>query len=276
MFGSLFGKETCAICGAEVGAPKKRKLADGTMCADCAANLSPFFEDRKGSTVQDIKDQLTDREANKARLATFSASKIFGDNGVVLIDEEAGTFVAVADTSDGFFGSAKKVTSIKDVAGKNPDVIKISQVVDVDMDIIQTDHEEKQTVDGQQKSYSPRHMTYMCKFVLVVKVDHPYIETIRVPLESEAVKIRNEGERLRNSLGQQFKQWLFDSDAYDLQGASVYDSDSLLSAIMNSPYEMPDYSYGFKCSPLNRDDIRRYEYYLQMGAALRQALMPEA
>ena len=43
----------------------------------------------------------------------------------------------------------------------------------------------------------------------------------------------------------------------------------LLHAFMRSDYEMPDYSYGFKCSPFNWEEIRRYQYYLAMAREIQ-------
>ena len=54
----LFGKKYCDICGAEIGLLGNRKLEDGNMCKSCAAKLSPFFSDRRSSTVAEIKENL--------------------------------------------------------------------------------------------------------------------------------------------------------------------------------------------------------------------------
>ena len=65
LFGKLFDKKECAICGGEIGLLGNRKLEDGNMCKDCAAKLSPWFDDRRNSTVEQIQAQLDYREANK-------------------------------------------------------------------------------------------------------------------------------------------------------------------------------------------------------------------
>ena len=54
----LFEKKDCEICGGEIGLLGNRKLVDGDMCKACAAKLSPWFEDRRESTVAQIKEQL--------------------------------------------------------------------------------------------------------------------------------------------------------------------------------------------------------------------------
>jgi hypothetical protein len=49
--GKLFEKKECSICGGPIGLMGNKKLEDGNMCKDCAAKLSPFFSERKNSTV---------------------------------------------------------------------------------------------------------------------------------------------------------------------------------------------------------------------------------
>ena len=52
----LFDKKYCDICGEKIGLLGNRKLEDGNMCKDCASLLSPWFSDRKQSTVEEIKE----------------------------------------------------------------------------------------------------------------------------------------------------------------------------------------------------------------------------
>ena len=64
-FSKLFEKKECAFCGGEIGMLGNRKLEDGNMCKTCASKLSPWFSDRRNSTVEEINQQLAYREANK-------------------------------------------------------------------------------------------------------------------------------------------------------------------------------------------------------------------
>ena len=64
----LFDKKYCDVCGAKIGFLGNRKLEDGNLCKDCAGKLSPFFSDRRNSTVAEIKEQLAYREKNKQQL----------------------------------------------------------------------------------------------------------------------------------------------------------------------------------------------------------------
>ena len=54
LFGKLFEKKECAICGGEIGLLGNRKLEDGNMCKACAAKLSPWFDERRHSTGAQI------------------------------------------------------------------------------------------------------------------------------------------------------------------------------------------------------------------------------
>ena len=57
LFDKLFEKKICDICGGEIGLLGNRKLEDGNCCKTCAGKLSPFFSDRRSSTVEEIKQQ---------------------------------------------------------------------------------------------------------------------------------------------------------------------------------------------------------------------------
>ena len=74
LFGKLFEKKECAICGGEIGLLGNRKLEDGNMCKACASKLSPWFDERRHSTVEQIESQLAYREANKADVGAFCAT----------------------------------------------------------------------------------------------------------------------------------------------------------------------------------------------------------
>ena len=63
----LFDKKYCDICGEKIGLLGNRKLEDGNLCKDCAKKLSPWFSDRRSSTVSEIKEQLAYREKNGRR-----------------------------------------------------------------------------------------------------------------------------------------------------------------------------------------------------------------
>lgn len=47
----LFDKKNCDICGEKIGILGNRKLDNGNLCKKCAGKLSPWFEERRHSTV---------------------------------------------------------------------------------------------------------------------------------------------------------------------------------------------------------------------------------
>ena len=119
-FGGLFEKKECAICGGEIGLLGNRKLEDGNMCKSCAAKLSPWFSDRRNSTVAEINEQLAYREANKEKVAAFRTTRSLGEGTKVLLDEDNGVFM---------------VTSARNLEEANPDVMAFSDVTGCDWDV---------------------------------------------------------------------------------------------------------------------------------------------
>ena len=65
----LFDKKYCDICGEKIGLLGNRKLENGNLCKNCARKLSPWFSDRRGSTVEEIRAQLAYRAENQEKVA---------------------------------------------------------------------------------------------------------------------------------------------------------------------------------------------------------------
>ena len=53
--GGLFEKKNCDVCGNKIGLLGNRKLEDGNLCKDCAAKLSPWFSERRHSTLDAVQ-----------------------------------------------------------------------------------------------------------------------------------------------------------------------------------------------------------------------------
>lgn len=265
----LFKKENCCICGGKTGLFDK-KCMDGKVCKDCAKKLSVWFDDWKNTDKTQLENQIKIRHdyVNIAKMHDYS--KVFGEFGVILIDEDARQFIAFPDTSSGLFGNQRKVRSLDDVIDLGPDIINFDQVEDFEIDVTETSREEKRTVDGQQVSYNPPHILYMETFTLRLKLKHPYIKSIYIQLNDGALQIHNVGRRLWTDPGRKLAAHLLGLPGLVKEKqAAVYDNESLLHAFMRSDYEMPDYSYGFKCSPFNWEEIRRYQYYLAMAREIQ-------
>lgn len=174
-FFDAFKKKNCSICGGEIGLLGNRKLEDGNMCKNCAAKLSPWFSDRRSSTVEEIKEQLSYREANKAEVAAFNTTRTFGTGTKVLLDEDAQKFM---------------VTSARNLADANPDVLKYSQVTGCDLDIKETRREEtREDKDGKRVSYNPPRYFYSYDFYMIIRVNHPYFDTISFKLNGTDIEV---------------------------------------------------------------------------------------
>lgn len=181
LFGKIFEKKTCAICGGEIGMLGNRKLEDGNMCKNCAKKLSPWFSDRRRSTVESIKQQLDYREANKAEVAKFNPTLTYGTSTKVYLDEDNRKFIVSR------FGPNK-------FAEENPDVIDFSQVTGVDIDIEENMSEDKrEDSDGNSVSYNPPRYFYGYDFNVIIRINSPYFDQIKFQLNSSEVEINPHG-----------------------------------------------------------------------------------
>ena len=178
-FGKLFDKKVCDLCGEEIGLLGNRKLEDGNCCKECAKKLSPWFDERRHSTVEEIRQQLDYREENKKAVADFKVTRSLGGNTRVLVDENTGKFM---------------VTAAKDYREVNPDVVDCSQVTAVDVDVDE-DRDEvfRQVRDAEGKltreSYSPRRYRYKYSFRLTIRVNHPYFDDMHFSLSDGSFEV---------------------------------------------------------------------------------------
>jgi len=268
----LFKKDNCCLCGEKAGLLDK-KCIDGKVCKDCRDKLSVWFDDYKNSTALDLRTQTERKKEDDARAKTLDFSRIFGEFGVILIDERAKVFTAFADTSSSLFGERKAVSSIDDVIKLHPDLISFDQVKDIEIDITETSREEKRTVDGQQVSYEPQRWLYMYSFTLRLTVDHPYIKSVYIPLNKGTVQIKNVGRRLWTDPGRKLAAHVLGlPELVKEDCAVIFDNETLMHRLFRSDYEMPDYSYGFKCTHENWSSIMEYQYYLAMAREIERII----
>lgn len=172
----LFDKKFCDICGEKIGFLGNRKLEDGNLCKDCAKKLSPWFSDRRRSTVNEIKEQLDYREENKAAVSAFNTTKALGISTKVLLDEDAGKFM---------------VTSARNTADANPDVISFSQVTGCRIDVDESKSElTHSNSEGKEVSYFPPRYTYDYDFYVVININSPYFDEIRFQLNNNAIEAK--------------------------------------------------------------------------------------
>jgi len=181
-----FKKKQCDICGGDIGLLGNKKLEDGNMCKDCAKKLSPFFSDRRESTVEQIKEQLAYREENKAALPDFHCTRVMGSGySKIYIDEDAGKFLIASDAS---------MASWEKEQEANPDIIRFDQVTGVEVDIDEHYNEEKREVvdkEGNKKqvSYTPPRYIWEYDFQVIIRVNTPYFNEIKLRLNKSNVEL---------------------------------------------------------------------------------------
>ncbi len=172
----LFDKKYCDVCGEKIGFLGNRKLEDGNLCKECARKLSPFFTERRSSTVEEIRAQLAYREDNAKKLADFHPDLVFGTDEKIYLDLTAKQLI---------------VTGAEDFREDNPDIIDASHIMSYEKNI--EDNEEEiffTDKEGNEKSYNPPRYQYAYEFHITLKIDSPWFDEISVDL--------NNGERPGN------------------------------------------------------------------------------
>ncbi len=191
----LFDKKYCDVCGEKIGLLGNRKLEDGNLCKDCAKNLSPFFDDRRNSTVVEIKEQLAYRQENEQKVAAFNPTKVIGGNNFICIDE---------DNKIWLFSKTRKWKE------NNPDIISFSQVTGCDVEIKENEHEiYTKDKEGNRVSYTPRRYDKDYDFYITVYINSPWFDRIRFKLNdreienrfcAEYVKAESDAEEIKSTL----------------------------------------------------------------------------
>lgn len=185
LFGKLFEKKNCAFCGKDIGLLGNRKLEDGNMCKVCASKLSPWFSERRNSTVEEIRGQLEYREANLEKLSSFHVTRTLGNSIKLLIDEDADVFV---------------LQQKRNLQEENPDIIAFSDVTGCTLDIEEDRYEMmKEDASGNEISYSPKRFMNQFDFYVTIHVNHPYFNEMRFKLNDSTVEIEEQEKDILSS-----------------------------------------------------------------------------
>ena len=172
----LFDKKFCDFCGDKIGLLGNRKLADGNMCKNCASNISPLLTGRRDYTVEDMKVHLEQREANKARLGNFNATRSLGTSTKVHIDDNQKLLL---------------VTASRKYKDENPDLIEFNQVSGCTLDIDENKTEiKREGADGKQVSYNPPRYSSKYDFYIAINVSHPWCDQIRFKVNTGTIEGR--------------------------------------------------------------------------------------
>ncbi len=170
----LFDKKYCDICGAQIKLLGNKKLEDGNCCKECVSKLSPWFSDRRHSTVAEIKEQLAYREANKEEVAAFNVTRTIGDDTKVLIDEDQKKFI---------------VTSSSKWRDCNPDVIPFSSVTGCNTRIDESKSEiTTKGPDGHEVSCNPQRFSFDYDFYVTIHINNPFFDEINFRINSSSVE----------------------------------------------------------------------------------------
>lgn len=198
----LFSKN-CAICGGSGGALSSKKIADGHICSNCISKLSPWFDDYKKSSSEDIRRQMACREENRRLLDDFEVTKAWG------IKKYADAMQFVYDAGKRQFvvceGPADKT---EDFADRNPDIISFDQVRDVWLEVDEYWTEGNGEFETKpfnqnltQDQYKEVYWRY--DFYLGITTDHPYATEIRYKMNYKPtiMKVPNNGIFFRRGIG---------------------------------------------------------------------------
>lgn len=170
----LFDKKYCDVCGEKIGLLGNRKLEDGNLCKDCASQLSPWFNERRHSSIEDIKAQLQYREENKQKVGQFRVSRTLGNSWRVLLDEGNRWFTVSKSTSPS--------------TAENPDILNFSDITGCHLDIDEDRNEiYRSTTDGNRESYNPPRYKYSYNFYVIINVANPYFDEIKFKLNDVTV-----------------------------------------------------------------------------------------
>ena len=169
----LFDKKYCDICGEKIGLLGNCKLDDGNLCKECAKKLSPWFEERRHSTVEEIKRQLAYREQNKELVQKFNVTRQISTK----------TYNVFIDDIQGNFTIAHKL-DVKE----NPDIVPLSAVLQCKMDIEQDRKEETYTKDGKTVSYDPPVYKYEYQYRMKIQVRSPWFDDMDFRLHNFSIE----------------------------------------------------------------------------------------
>ena len=180
-----FKKQDCEICGKEVGMFGYKKLEDGEICKDCVKLLSPWFEDRRHTTVAEIKEQIAYRQQNAKELEHFTISRQLGKNEYIMYIEE------VNGVPTRFF-----VTNQSDYKAVNPDIISFKDVVSCITDVDERHEEIKyRNSEGQTVSYRPPRYKHHHNFYIRMEIrNNPYFHEIKFRINSSDIVLETEGD----------------------------------------------------------------------------------
>ena len=181
---NIFKKQDCEICGKEVGMFGYKKLKDGEICKDCVKLLSPWFEERRESTVAQIKEQLAYRARNAEELKNFHPTIVYGDSlRRMFVEERDGVPYRFC------------IANGEDYLDENADLVLVENIEEIIIDIQDNAHElllheEKKDEDGniiqEEEYYDPPRYDYSYEFKATLLLKNiPWFDAMDIQLNRE-------------------------------------------------------------------------------------------
>ena len=254
-------KELRRICGEKIGLLGNRKLEDGNLCKDCAKKLSPWFSERRNSTVSEIKEQLAYREKNRERAAQFRTARSYGEDWKLLLDEEHRWFT---------------VTRARDLADANLDILDYTALTGCRVDIDESRTEQmREDADGKEISYVPPRYEYSYDFDIIISVSHPYFDEMRFRLNDSSVYIEPQSTVQRPMMGQRPMAGQMQRPMAGQMQRPMPGQMQRPMAGRPQPMGRPMMGQTMNVAPVNFDPENSMEYrkYREMGDEIRAALL---
>ena len=184
IFGKLFEKKECSICGGEIGLLGNRKLEDGNCCKECAKKLSPWFDERRHSTVEQIKQQMIYREENRVALNAFRPAVAYGER-----------YTLRAELANGV-PSRFVVERTDDYKEENADIVTFKDVTSFNIDVSEHSRElKRRNSEGEEVSYIPPRYEYSYDFYAEIQVNHPYFDDMRFQINRDTIVLETAERR---------------------------------------------------------------------------------
>lgn len=170
------------------------------MCKTCANKLSPWFDERRHSTVEQINRQLQYREENRHQLADFRPTKTYGEDYELKAEIVNGIPVRFV------------VARTDNYLGENADLIAFRDVTSFDIDIEEDKQELKQSnSEGEMVSYKPPRYEYSYDFHAKIYTTNPYCDDICFRLNRDTVTL----ETIRSQSRAGLEEFLRSSRGFD-------------------------------------------------------------
>ena len=162
-----------------------KKLEDGEICKDCLKLVSPWFDDRRHTTVAEIKEQIVYRQRNAKELENFTISRQIGEEAYIMYIEE------VDDIPTRFF-----VTNCSDYMEADPDSISFKDVVSCVTDVYEWDDEITQRdSEGNMVSCRPPRYEHHYDFFIKMEIrNNPYFDEIKFRINSSDIVLETVGD----------------------------------------------------------------------------------